>query len=90
MTTIKTELTALADGIDSLKPHVRDTGDTAFGAVQHQAEMVLAMAGEALTPPKVPTAAMQQAGENAAANLPADTTTEAAVTAILTATLGAV
>ncbi|SOZ07281.1 conserved hypothetical protein [Cupriavidus taiwanensis] len=88
MTTIKTELAALADGIESLRAHVRDTGETTYGAVRHQAEMVLAMAEDALSPPRVPTAAMLTAGENAAANLPADTTTEAAVAAILTAALG--
>lgn len=88
--TIRTELQALLAAVDSLKPHVRDTGDTAYGAAIHQAEMVLTMADDALTPPKVPTAAMQQAGEIAAANLPADTTTEAAVAAILNAALGAV
>lgn len=90
MTTIKIELVALLGLVESIKPHVRDTGDTAYGAAHHQAETVLTMADEALSPPKVPTDAMKAAGAIAAANLPADTTTEAAVDAILTAALGAV
>jgi hypothetical protein len=87
---IKTELQALLDQVDSLAPHVRDTGDTAYGAARHQAEMVLGMADQALTPPKVPTGAMLMAGDTAMANLPADTAPHDVVTAILTAGLGAV
>lgn len=90
MTTIKIELAALLDAVDSLATHVRDTGDTAYGAARHQAEMVLGMADEALTPPKVPTTAMLDAAVIASANLPAGTAPADAVAAILTAALGAV
>ncbi|MFJ4294209.1 hypothetical protein ACIP1U_31270 [Cupriavidus sp. NPDC089707] len=87
---ILTEMQSLMAAVESLKPHVRDTGDTTYGVVLHQAGMVMGMADAALSPPTEPTAAMQAAGEIAAANLPADTTTEAAVAAILNAALGAV
>lgn len=87
---LRTELQALLDQVDSLAPHVRDTGDTAYGAARHQAEMVLGMADEAMTPPKVPTEAMTQAAAVAAANLSVDHTQAEAIAAILTAALGAV
>ncbi|MGY2488526.1 hypothetical protein [Cupriavidus sp. CP313] len=81
------ELTALVEGIDSLRLHVRDTGDTIYGAVRHQAEMVLGMADAQLSPPTEPTDAMKAAGVTALANLPPDTTAAAMVDAILGAAL---
>ncbi|WP_427306592.1 hypothetical protein [Cupriavidus sp. H39] len=85
--TIKTELQALLSAVESLKPHVRDTGDTAYGAAHHQAEMVLGMADAQLSPPTEPTEAMKTAGINALANLPADTTAAGVVDAVLSAAL---
>ncbi|WP_404993326.1 hypothetical protein [Cupriavidus pauculus] len=89
MTTIKTELGALLDAVESLAPHVRDTGTTQYGAARHQAEMVLGMADEQLSPPTAPTESMRNAALNALANLPADTTAAGVVDAVLSAALQA-
>ncbi|KDP85619.1 hypothetical protein CF70_013055 [Cupriavidus sp. SK-3] len=89
MTTIKTELQALLDAVISLKPHVRDTGDTAYGAARHQADMVLTMADQQLAPPTVPTEAMLAAGVTAMANMPANTTAADVVAGVLRAGLEA-
>lgn len=86
---MKTELQALLSAVDSLRPHVRDTGDTVYGAALHQAEMVLAMAEEQLSPPTAPTEAMAAAGVTAMANMPPDTTAAAVVDGILRAALQA-
>lgn len=87
--TIKTELQALVSAVDSLRPHVRDTGTTNYGAACHQAEMVLAMADAELSPPTEPTEAMQAAGVTALANMPPDTTAADMVAGILRAALQA-
>ncbi|CAJ96114.1 hypothetical protein CMPELA_25750 [Cupriavidus necator] len=85
--TILTEMQALLAAVESLKPHVRDTGDTAYGAAHHQAEMVLGMADAQLSPPTAPTEAMQAAGVTALANMPANTTAADMVAGILNAAL---
>ncbi|MDT4862282.1 hypothetical protein FQZ97_969250 [compost metagenome] len=84
---LKTELHSLLASIDSLKPHVRDTGEVQYYAALHQAEVLVDTANEALTPPTEPTEAMQAAGVTALANLPPDTTAAAMVDAILRAAL---
>lgn len=85
--TILTEMQALLAAVESVKPHVRDTGDTAYAAAHHQAEMVLGMADAQLSPPTEPTEAMKAAGVTALANLPPDTTAAALVDAVLRAAL---
>ncbi|NOV27665.1 hypothetical protein E5S69_29715 [Cupriavidus necator] len=84
---ILTEMQALLAAVESIKPHVRDTGDTAYAAAHHQAEMVMGMADAQLSPPTEPTEAMQTAAINALANLPADTTAAGVVDAVLRAAL---
>lgn len=87
---IKTELMSLVEAVVSLAPHVRDTGTTQYGAALHQAQAVLEMADAELSPPTVPTDAMQAAALNAAANMPPDTAVAVVVDAILRAALQAV
>ena len=87
--TILTEMQALLDAVSSLKPHVRDTGDTIYGAALHQATQVLGMADAQLSPPTEPTEAMKTAGVTALAILPPDTTAATMVDAILSAALAA-
>lgn len=86
---MKTELQALLGQVDSLRAHVRDTGEVVYFAALHQAEMVLAMAEEQLSPPTVPSEAMAAAGVTALANMPPDTTAAAMVDGILRAALQA-
>ncbi|WP_423197152.1 hypothetical protein DFLDMN_000729 [Cupriavidus sp. H19C3] len=89
MSTIKTELAALLAEVQSVGPHVSDTGATQYGAALHQAEMVFAMAEQALSPPTEPTTEMMAAGVTAIANLPPDTTATVAVETIIRAALQA-
>ena len=89
MTTLKTELAALLEAVQSVAPHVRDTGTTQYGAALRQAEAVMTLADQALTPPTEPTPAMQTAALTALANLPADTTAAVVVETLLRAALQA-
>lgn len=86
---LKTEITALVEAVRSVGAHVRDTGATQYGAALHQAEQVLDMADQALTPPTDPTPDMLAAGLVAIGNLPPDTPAAGVVEAIARAVLGA-
>ncbi|WP_059411698.1 hypothetical protein [Cupriavidus basilensis] len=85
--TIKTDLHTLVDDLTSLRIHVRDTGETKYAAILHQADMLADTAAAELAPPTEATEAMVAAGITAMANMPANTAAAEVVAGVLRAGL---